>query len=86
MKKLLDQYGYTPCIISLDITEESLRKFYESKSYTKSLERIGSLIQDHENFLKSYSEDADFHITDAEYPERMRLTEEFVEKWIRDNQ
>jgi hypothetical protein len=80
----LDKYGYEPCIISLDISEEYLRKFYESKSCNEPIGGIVKFIQDHENFLKNYPEDVDFHITDAEYPERMRLTEEFIAQWIRD--
>lgn len=32
LKNLLDTYGYQPCIISIDISEEHLRKFYESKN------------------------------------------------------
>lgn len=84
-KGLLDQYGYQSCIISLDISEERLRNFYASKGYDKSLERIAVLIQEHENFLKNYSKDINFHITDALFPERLKLTEKFVEEWIADN-
>ncbi len=82
LKELLKKYWYLSCIISLDISEELLKKFYTSKSYNKSLERLAELIRDHESFLKNYSEDVNFHITDEEFSNRLILSEKFIEKWI----
>ena len=82
LKKQLNSFNYHHFIISLDLSKKLLIQLYQVKKYFDSLNRLDQLIQDHNNFLEQFSSDINLHITDKEFPQRLKISFEAVKKYL----
>ena len=82
-KEQLSKYTYKYFIISLDLSKELLIKLYQAKGYDESLKRLDTLLQDHEKFLKKFSDDVGFSISDDQFLNRLELSLKNVDDWIK---
>jgi hypothetical protein len=81
-KEAFMESGYDHFIISMDLSGDLLAKLYRAKGYTESLNRLDQLLADHDNFLKEHGEIVDLHITDSEFNDRLKISEEAFSKWL----
>jgi hypothetical protein len=79
--KLLEK-GYKYFIISLDLSRDLMEKLHKAKGYNESLERLDSIMADHENFLKEFKDDVNFTITDENFGQRLALCLKAVKEWM----
>ena len=79
----MSKYTYKYFIISLDLSKELLIKLYQAKGYDESLKRLDTLLQDHEKFLERFSDDVGFSISDDQFLNRLELSLENVDDWIK---
>lgn len=82
--KLLEK-GYKCFIISLDLSRELMEKLHKSKCYNESLERLDSIMADHENFLKEYKNEVNVSITDETFGKRLEICLESAKEWMKNN-
>ncbi|MFA6099544.1 MAG: hypothetical protein WC750_01540 [Patescibacteria group bacterium] len=80
--KLLEK-GYRCFIISLDLSKELMEKLHKAKGYNESLERLDSMMADHENFLSQFKDDVGFSITDDNFGQRLELCLGAVREWMK---
>lgn len=84
IKESLIKNQYKYFIISIDLDKETLLNFYTVKSYYESMERIDKVYEDHQNFLKEFSDDISVHVNEKNYKDRLkdvyRLVSQRVEK------
>lgn len=73
MKKALMEYGYAWRIVSIDIGKDMLSAILERKGYDKSLAHVDRYIADHDAFLEAFSKDVSIHISDSQFPDRLRI-------------
>lgn len=84
LKELLRGSGYEWFIVSIDLGKEFLSKLYQAKGYQETLERIDSLLADHENFLAHYSQEANIHITDQNFKNRLVVAKAVFARWLKE--
>lgn len=82
-RQLVNDKGYKVFIISLDLSKEFLANLYQLKGYHESATRIDELLADHDSFLKEYSTDANTHISDADFPNRLQIALSEVQSWLK---
>ena len=73
LKPILDANNFKTIVISLDLSKELLKKLYKAKDYQDSLKRLDQLHQDHEDFLRQYSQDIFLNINDQEFSNRLNI-------------
>ena len=78
--------GYKIFVISLDLSHDFLLKLYQAKNYTDSINRLDQLLLDHQNFLDKFSSVVNLSITDANFADRLTLSEKSLASWIHDQQ
>lgn len=83
IKEMLLKSGYKYFIISLDLSHSFLANLCTAKGYSETLQRIGQLITDHEEFLTKYSGEVNLHITDQNFKERLELSKSEFDKWLK---
>jgi hypothetical protein len=83
LKKIFEKHGYQYLIISIDLGKPLLKKLYKAKSYTKSLQKLDKLINDHNNFLEKHTKDIFLHISDKNFPNRLRVCSKKISTWIK---
>lgn len=76
-----DWYDETkePFIISFDLSEEFIRQSYEAKHYTYSppmMRHLSKWVEDHSRFLEQFGDQVNVHITEQNYPERLKICEQ----------
>lgn len=71
LKETLIKNQYKYFIISIDLDKETLLKFYTVKSYYESMERIDKVYEEHQKFLKEFSDDVNIHINEKNYKDRL---------------
>lgn len=81
-RKIILNEGYRIFMISMDISRERIINLYKTKNYLDSLERVETLYSEHEEFLRGYSNDVSLHITDENFLERLRLSEESLREFL----
>ena len=72
LKDILIKNWYKYFIISIDLDKETLLNFYTVKSYFESMERIDKVYEDHQKFLKEFSEDISVHVNEKNYKDRLK--------------
>jgi len=87
-KKLLEQHGYEWLIISLDLSQEKLEHLYVETRYDAGLgegwtAQLKSWIEDHAKFLEKHGAEVGLHIDDDNFRDRLRLSLEKVEEFVR---
>lgn len=82
LKNILINNWYQCFIISIDLNRETLLNFYKIKWYTESVKIIDKIYEDHQNFLREYSDDIDLHIDDNNYEKRLDIVYEAVNQRI----
>lgn len=78
----LVKLGYRWFIISLDLSKQLILKLYAAKSYHESKQRLDRLFEEHEQFMKDYSNDIGLRITDQLFSQRLPLSFKAVNKWL----
>lgn len=81
-KETIGDLGYKVFIISIDLSKEFITRLYQAKGYDESLKRIDTLYDQHEEFLKNFGQDVSLHIGDAEFHERLMLSENKFREWL----
>ena len=81
-KKQLQSNGYKYFIISIDLSQDFLKKLYRTKGYLKTLKRIDELVNDHNIFLEKYSNDITVHITKDDFKQRLKKSYKKILEWI----
>ncbi len=84
-KNLMKKFNYKVFIISLDLGENLIKKWYKNKNYTSFLEDFDTLFTDHKKFLEHFSDEVNLHITDLEYKNRLKLSFEAVNEFLKNN-
>lgn len=74
--------NYRTFIISLDLSKLFLEKLYEAKQYTQSLARLDVLMSDHQNFVDTFGQYINVHITDAEFQDRLDVSLNALRNWL----
>lgn len=82
IKQHLSSNGYSHFIISMDLSRELLEKLYQTKGYHSHLQEIDKVIADHDNFLESFADNVDLHITDDTFAERLELALQAAKSWL----
>lgn len=86
LKESLIKNQYKFFIISIDLDKETLLKFYTIKSYYESMKRIDKVYEDHQKFLKNFSNDINMHINETNYQNRLenvyKVVSQRIEKMI----
>lgn len=77
----------TPLIISFDLSREFILRSYEAKHYTDTpamAKHLGRWVEDHNNFLSTFTEQVDVRITEKNFKDRIQICENaartFIEK------
>ncbi|PIR79981.1 MAG: hypothetical protein COU25_02430 [Candidatus Levybacteria bacterium CG10_big_fil_rev_8_21_14_0_10_35_13] len=81
-KKLINESNYKIFIISIDLSKEFIVKLFKTKDYT-AFDKLDGWIKDHEEFLEKYKNLVNFHITDENFKDRLKLSAEKLQEWIR---
>lgn len=76
---------YKVFIISFDLSKSFLSKLYSYKNSEELMGAIDESMSDHDSFLKEYAGDVSFRITDENFKDRLKLSYEAVERWMRNN-
>ena len=86
LKESLIKNQYKFFIISIDLNKETLLNFYKAKWYNESMKRIDEVYEDHQNFLKNFSNDINMHINETNYQNRLenvyKVVSQRIEKMI----
>ena len=83
LKEVLRENWYKSFIISIDLDKETLLNFYKAKSYYET-QMIDRMYEEHQNFLKGFSEDVNIHINENNYDERLELVYKAVSQRMKD--
>jgi hypothetical protein len=78
----LKKNGYHWLVISLDLSRSLLEKLYQNKNYSLSPAEIDKNLKEHEKFLAEFGDQVALHITDDDFPDRLRLSYECAKLWI----
>lgn len=81
-KKLIEESDHKVFIISIDLSKEFLIKLFKAKNY-EAVDKLGGWIKDHQDFLVQYNTIVNLHITDENFKERLRLSAQKLEEWIK---
>lgn len=81
-KKIIDG-EYAVFIISIDISEKFLRDLYKAKIY-QATQDIDKWMEDHRKFLEKYGKLVNLSINDNNFKNRLALSAEALEKWIKE--
>ena len=82
LKEMLINNNYQYFIISINLSKDLLSKLYKAKWYNESLEKIDTLLKDHESFLDTYKEDIWLNIYDTEFIDRLMISYNKTKDWI----
>ena len=85
LKEILIKNNYKFFIISIDLDRDTLLSFYKAKSYQESIERIDKVYEDHQNFLKEFSNDVNIHINEKNYKDRLENVYKIVSQRVEEN-
>lgn len=77
--------NYKVFIISLDLSRDFLVKLYKAKGYLESLNDIDKYIIEHQEFLLKYSSLVNLSINDQNFINRLKLIEEHLSHWLKNN-
>ncbi len=80
---MADKAGFRACVISLDLSKDLLVSLWEKKGYHETLEQADELVADHDLFLEKYGDVVDLHIEDHDFKDRLRLSYEFVQEFLK---
>lgn len=83
IKDILIKNNYRYFIISIDLDKKTLVDFYKAKWYNESMKRIDEVYEDHQNFLKEFSDDVSIHINEKNYKDRLGNVYKVVSQWIK---
>lgn len=83
-RKMIEEYDYEWFIISLDLSEDFLKRLYGVKQY-KDVESLLRTKKDHDVFLEKYNEIIELHILEKDFKDRLSLSLKAVEHWIKSN-
>jgi hypothetical protein len=81
LKEWLERGPYDTFVISLDLTRSLLDTIYAAKEYTQA-GRLPLLMEQHQQFLHSYSQDVNLQVTDKEFPNRLEFALQAVHDWL----
>ena len=81
-KNLINESNYKVFIISIDLSKEFIVKLFKTKDYT-AFDKLDGWINDHEEFLKKYKNLINFHITEEIFKNRLQLSFEKLQEWIK---
>lgn len=79
--KWLADNEYESFVISLDLDRPFIEKLYAAKDYTQ-LDLLDDWFEQHEAFLKEYSDVPDVHITADDFPQRLEISLKSAKAWI----
>ncbi len=85
IKDILIKNNYRYFIISIDLDKKTLVDFYKAKWYNESMKRIDEVYEDHQNFLKNFSNDINMHINETNYQNRLENVYKVVSQRIKEN-
>lgn len=85
LKTILIKNNYKYFIISIDLSKDTLFKFYKAKSYNEALIRIDKTVEEHNNFLKICWDDVNLHINEENYSKRLDIAEVKVRERLKGN-
>jgi len=80
-KKWLNENGYEPYVISMDLDRDFIEKLYKAKGYTQ-LDKLDGWFEDHHNFSTNYSDVVNLHIGVEDFSNRLNISLENVKNWI----
>lgn len=83
LKEILLKNHYNYFLISIDLDKKTLLDFYKAKGYDESMKRIDEVYEDHQNFLKIFSNDINMHINETNYKNRLKNVYRVVSQWIK---
>ena len=83
IKEILLKNHYNYFLISIDLDKKTLSNFYKAKWYDESMQRIDNVYEDHQNFLKEFSDDINMHINERNYQNRLKNVYRVVSQWIK---
>jgi len=82
VKQLLSDSDYKWFVISVDLTKQFVRELYQYKEYANTMSQIDKLYTEHDEFLKSYSNDVTLTINNNNFSNRMEICLSEVKKFI----
>ena len=83
IKETLLKNHYNYFLISIDLDKKTLVDFYKAKWYDESMKRIDEVYEDHQNFLKIFSNDINMYINETNYQNRLENVYRVVSQWIK---
>lgn len=83
-KEQLEKFGYGWFLIDMELTSEFLEKFFIATGRPKFLDQLPRYLDDHAKFMNKYSEDVNIQINDAHFPDRIKIAEAALRKFIND--
>lgn len=82
LKEWLTAGSYQSFIVSLDLSRTLLAKLYEAKGYHDTLDRLETLMHDHDRFLDQHGDVVNRHIDDQAFPKRLEISLQSASQWI----
>lgn len=82
VSSLIKHYNYTYFIISMDFSQELLRKIYEAKGYHESFKTIERLLNEHQQFTERFGQEVGLSLKDKDFPNRLEISLSSVKQWI----
>ncbi len=76
---------YEVFMISFDLSKGFIMELYAAKKYDESIRDVDKFIADHDKFLEEFADKVNLQITDENFKDRLRLSYEAAERWMRYN-
>ena len=77
----LQTAGYDCFMISMDLSKEFIARLHGA-NHSLSADALDSYFEQHQMFLEQYGSDANLHITDETYKDRMALSEQALAAYL----
>lgn len=81
-KDRIESLKYEHFIISIDLGQSFLKKIHADKGYVETNERIDQVIADHNNFLSKFESEVGVHISEQDFPNRLKISYDAVKNWL----
>lgn len=75
--------GYRVFLVSLDISYQFLEKIHLCKNYQESTDHLKNNFQEHQKFLKKYSQLVSLSINDHNFSNRLLLSQQALDSWLK---
>jgi hypothetical protein len=78
----IEEGNYKVFIISMDLDKKFVATLFEAKLYQATM-HIDKWMNDHKIFMGTYGDTVNLHITESNFKDRLKLSSEKLNKWIK---